>query len=208
MRRLRCLVALAIAMICVSPLPAKYKIKEIKVKPAREYPAHQDFQKITIAADPCDTEEKTIELFDTDKLHKKQIMPVLLVIENNNDFAIRLHEKGIFFVASDDTNFPAMSYVDVLLHISMRKPLTSISTRREVLIHSVGNKEMVMDFEHKAFGEKLIAPHSSDYGVVFFPLPEEEDLAGTRLYLPGVYNVTEDEEMMFFEFELAKKTDE
>ena len=26
---------------------------------------------------------------------------------------------------------------------------------------------MVIDFEHKAFGEKLIAPNLSDYGVFF-----------------------------------------
>ena len=34
---------------------AMYKSKQIEVRPAREYVAHQDFQGMVIAAYPCDT---------------------------------------------------------------------------------------------------------------------------------------------------------
>ena len=43
------------------------------------------------------------------------------------------------------------------------------------------DKEMIMNFEHKTFGEKLIAPGSFDFSVVFFWLPKKENLLESRL---------------------------
>lgn len=183
---------------------AKYKLKELPARSAKEYPAHQDFQKIVMGAYPCETQEKALELFDTPKLFEKKIMPVLMVVENNNDFGIRLHEKDIFLIDAEGTHHQAISYVDVLLQISLKKLPSSYSTKRELMIRAVGNKDMVQDFEHKAFGEKLIAPKSSDRGVVFFRLPEGGDLSGTRLYFPNVWNLSEETQLIFFEFELGR----
>ena len=191
-----------------TPLLGKYKIQEIQLRPAQEYLAHQKFQHIAIGAYPCNTKARTLELFDTSKLFEKKIMPVLLVIENNNDFALRMHEEDIFFVDTEGSRLPAIHYSEVLLRINLKKPLSSYSTQREILLREVRNKEMLMDFEHKAFGEKLIAPHSADHGVVFFWLPEQGDLTGSRLYFPSVLNFTEDEELMFFEFELGTSKNE
>lgn len=195
------LLFLSAPLIC-----AKYKIKEIPLQPARECSAHQDFQNVVIGASPCETREKMLELFDAPKLHEQKIMPVLIVIENQNDFALRIHEKDIFLIDSEGRNVPTISYAEVLLRITLNKPLGSYSTRRDILLRSVRNKDMLLDFETKAFGEKLIAPRSSDRGVIFFPLPEDGDVAGIRLYLPTVLNITEDRELMFFEFELGRAT--
>ncbi|MDA2928186.1 hypothetical protein MYX78_13330 [Acidobacteria bacterium AH-259-G07] len=186
-----------------SLLWAKYKIRDIQVKPAEQYSAHQAFQNIVIAAHPCETQAKTLELFDTDKLRKKGILPVLVVVENNNDFAIRIHERDIFFVDQDGTNLPSIPYPEVLLHITLKKSLSDYSTRPELLVRQVVDRKMIMDFEHKAFGEKLVAPGSSDYGVLFFWLPEEGDLAGRRLYIPEILDVTNGAQLMFFEFEVG-----
>ncbi|MDA2935076.1 hypothetical protein MYX82_12155 [Acidobacteria bacterium AH-259-D05] len=196
--------AAVIFLLGNSALLAKYKIKDIPVKPAKEYSAHQDFQNLVIAAYPCETEAKTLELFDTDKLHERQIMPVLIVVENNNDFAIQIHEQDIILISRDGTNFPSLPFPQVLLHINLKEPLTSYSSNPDLIVRRMVDKEMYMDFEHKAFGEKLIAPGNSDSGVVFFWLPEEGDLTGARLYLPEIFNFSDGEELMFFEFELGR----
>jgi hypothetical protein len=193
---------LALALVMSLPLLAKYKIRKIQPSSAREYPAFQDFQKIVIGAYPCDTEAKILELFDTKKLHEKGIMPILLVVENNNNFAIRLDEKEIFLIDVEGTNLPAIPFEDVLLRITLKNPPSTYPTRKS-LQRAVRDEEMLMDFEHKAFGEKLIAPHDSDYGVVFFDWIDQGDLAGTRLYFPSVFNFTEDSQLMFFEFGLG-----
>lgn len=181
---------------------AKYKIKDLHIKPAQEFGSHQDFQNIVIGAYPYVTEAETLELFDTDKLHQRQILPVLVAVENNNEFAIRIHEQDVVLVTRDGTNLPSLPYQVVLLHI-VNKPLTTYATQPDLLRKMVG-KEMTMDFEHKAFGEKLIAPGSSDFGIMFFWLPKQDNLLGARLYLPEITNISDGEQLMFFEFELGR----
>lgn len=182
-----------------------YKSRQIQVRPAREYVAHQDFQGMVIAAYPCDTEEKSAQFFDTDKLYEKGFMPVLVVVENNNSFAIRIYERDIFYVDQDGNNVPSISANAVLLEIALKKSPSEYPSRPEKLLRQTIDEEMLADFEHKAFGEKLISPKSSDYGVVFFRLPENRDLSESRLYLPEIQNVTDSGQLMFFEFELGTK---
>jgi hypothetical protein len=195
---------LTIALCLEAPLFAGYKIKTFTPKPAKEYAAYQDFQNIVIAASPRLDQAGIDELFDTKKLLEKQIMPVVVVIENNNDFAVRINEGDIFLVPEDGTQIPSMPFDEVLLKLTTQKGLSTYSAPREILVKKVGSRDMVMDFEHKAFGERLIEPHGSDYGVLFFPLPAGGNLAGTRLYLPRVYNMTLHEPLVFFEFDLGK----
>ncbi len=191
-------------LLGTSDLLAKYKIKEIQVKSAREYAAHQDFQNIVIAAYPCETEARTLELFDTKKLYEKQIMPVLVVVENNNDFAIRILEQDILLLNAEGTPARSLPYTEVLIRIELEEGKAA-STRPEVLLQQGVDREMLEDFEHKAFGEKLIAPRSSESGVIFFRLPENGDLAGNLLYIPEIFNIADRESLMFFEFELGMK---
>ncbi|MFB3904647.1 MAG: hypothetical protein ACE15E_14450 [Acidobacteriota bacterium] len=197
------LLLIVVACLCTSVL-AKYKIKEFKPKAAKEYAAHQDFQNIVIAADPRLTEAGVLELFDTRKLLDQLIMPVVVVVENNNDFAIRIAAEDILLLDSTGAQIPGMPYDEVLLRLTLKNHLGTYSGRKEVLLRQVRDKNMVMDFEHKYFGEKLVAPHNSDYGVVFFAFPSAGDLKGTRLYVPRIHNITQDEPLIFFEFDLDK----
>ncbi len=203
-KHLRSLTALAAILLLPSSLLYAYKIKEFKPKPAKEYAAFQDFQNIIVAASPRLTDEGVMELFDTKKLLEKKIIPVVVVIENNNDFAVRVHESEVFLIDSAGARIRSIPFDQVLLRISGRREVSGSSTRPDVLLRQIGDRKMVEDFEHKSFGEKLVAPHDSDFGVVFFPLPDTGDLGGTRIYLPQVFNITKDEPLMFFEFDLAK----
>ena len=59
--------------------------------------------------------EKTAQFFDTDKLYEKGFMPVLVVVENNNFFAIRIYERDIFYVDQHGNNVPSIPVNEVLL---------------------------------------------------------------------------------------------
>jgi hypothetical protein len=187
---------------CTSVSYAKYKIKNLPIKPASEYASSQDFQSIVIGIYPCETLARTQELFDTKKLREKGILPVLLVIENNNTFPIRLRESDIYLVDKSGTQKPVMPFIDVLLRINLKKPLSNFSSKKELTAKKVVDEEMYADFEHKSFGEKLIAPVSSDAGVLFFELYEGESLEGSRLYMPEVVNFSTREALVFFEIDL------
>ena len=127
--------AVAVIGLCLFPaLLAGYKAKEIKVQPALEYDARQNFQNIVISAYPSNTKGKTLELFDTDKLHEKGVLPVLIVVENNNDFAVRIHEEDIVLVGGEEGYASTIPCSEVLLHITLKEGRSSYSTRPEMLI--------------------------------------------------------------------------
>ncbi len=183
-----------------SPLCAWYKAKEIQIKPAKEYAVHQAFQNLVIAAYPYETEKKTREIFDTKKLHQANYMPILIVIENNNDFAIALDESDILLLDAEGGQESPIDFIKILLQISRKKSKNPYPDPSD--ISNIKDKKMLADFERKAFREKMIAPHDKDYGVVFYRLPVNGNLEGLRLYLPEIFNVGNDEQLMFFEFEL------
>jgi len=198
----RQLTLVVIILLAASPiLFGKYKIIEIQLKAPSEYSSHQNFQEIVIGAYPCETEAKVKEIFDTDKLIEKGFLPVLLVIENNNNFPIRMFEEEVFLVEKSGKRQRSMNYVDVLMAVHLKDPLSQKSGDKQLSIEKLVKKDMLQDFERKSFGEKLIAPYGNDHGVVFFRIPEE-GLADSYLYLPEILNVTDGEPLMFFEFPL------
>lgn len=185
-----------------------YKSVEIRAKKAGEYAAHQEFQNLIIAAYPCDTRRKARQLFDTDKFAKKRILPVLIVVENNNDFVVSLDGRAIFLIDDAGTQHRPMHYLDVLadLNNKRRPPISDFPPRgpgrRGSRKTRIASEEMLADFEQKAFGEKLIAPYTKDFGVVFYEIPWEGwNLSKSRFYLPEVYNFSAKEPLVFFEFE-------
>ena len=186
-------------MLSLNLLLAGYKIRNIAVKPAVEYESHQSLQKVVIGARPFDSEEEILSVFDSKKLFQKGIMPVLVVVENNNDFAIRLDGSDMY-LSDGGVNLPSIPYPRVLLAIT-RKKKSTYSPHEDVLLRDIRNKDMVADFERKSFGEKLIAPHSSDFGIVFFESIQPSD--ETRIYIPNITNLETQEYLMFFEFTLS-----
>lgn len=192
---------MGVLLLTVGPVAARYKIRPIKPRPASEYPFRQNFQKIVIAADPHESRARVLELFDTPKVHEKGFLPILVIVENNNGFAIQIDETDIFLVDPQGGRVATVPFEEVLWRISVKKPGTPVPGRREILLKEI-DKHMVDDFEHKSFGEKMIAPNSSDHGVIFFPLPEHP-ISELRLYFPAVYNITDREPLIFFEFGLG-----
>ena len=154
-----------ILLLALDLLVAGYKIKNIEIKPAGEYASHQALQNVVIGARAFDTEEEILSVFDTKKLYQKRIMPVLVVVENNNDFAIRLSGSDIY-LSDAGVNRRSAPYAKVLLDIAKKKK-AAYSTHEDVLLRRIKNKDMVADFERKSFGEKLIPPYGSDFGIVF-----------------------------------------
>jgi hypothetical protein len=200
------LVVTGILVFGISSIPvfAKYKVRPLQPKAASEYSTHQDFQNIVIGAQVANTKEETLEFFDEKKLYEKDFIPILVVVQNNNPFPIRVDEATIFLVVKDGSQKRTVSYLDVLLAIKLKKPRSNYSSSKEMLAKEVAKEEMFNDFKQKAFGEKLIAPMSSAHGIIFYerPYEEEGDISDFLLYLPEIVNASKGEALMFFELEL------
>ncbi len=195
-------VRLLVVLVTVTPLgAAKYKIRKFEPDPATEMRWRQDFQGVVIAARAFTDPKEILKLLDSNRILKREILPVLVVIDNRSGDVLRLAAADIFLTGPDGSSRGSIPPGDVMLRIALKKPLSYYSTRREILLRQIP-PNMFEDFRHKALGEKLIAPDTSDWGVVFFDLPPG-DLAGHRLYLPQIDNLTSGETLMFFDFALA-----
>ena len=193
---------LLVVLVTVAPLgAAKYKIRKFEPDSAIEMRWRQDFQGVVIAARALTDPKEILKLLDSKQILKRGILPVLVVIDNRSHSVLRVAAADIFLTGADGSTRGSIPPADVMLRIALKKSLSHHSTRREILLRRIP-PNMFEDFQHKAFGEKLIAPETSDWGVVFFDLPSGA-LAGHRLYLPHVENVTSGETLMFFDFALA-----
>lgn len=186
------------------PQAADYQIKDLQLRRPDDYAAHQSFQKLTIGAYPCDEPGKIEEIFDTNLLLDHGILPILVVISNQNDFPIRLSAADIYLVDRKGGLHQPLPYSDVLLRLYLEKAPSQYTVREEILIDEFVEPNALIDFKQKSFGEEIIAPGMDGYGVVFFPLPEERDISGFRLYFPRIVNVATNEPLIFFEFELSR----
>src|SRR5690606_5386856 len=181
-----------------------YRIKDLQLRRPHDYAAHQSFQKLTIGAYPCDEPEKTEEIFDTHLLLDHGILPILIVISNQNDFPVQLSASDIHLVDRHGELHQSSTYSDVLLRLYLDTPPSQYSVREEILIDEFVEPNALIDFKQKSFGEEVIGPGTDGFGVVFFPLPEKRDLSGFRLYFPRIVNVAKNEPLVFFEFELLR----
>lgn len=188
----------------VYPQTPEYQVKDLQLRLPQEYAAHQTFQKLTIGAYPCNHPEKVQEIFDTKRLLEKGFFPVLLIIKNDNDFSVRLAAEDIFLVDGNGDLHESVPYQEVLLELYLKKSASRYSVREEILIEEFVEPNALIDFEQKALEEELVAPGRQVYGVVFFPLPEDRNIAGFRLYFSRIVNVETKEPLIFFEFELLR----
>ncbi len=191
--------------LSTAPVIAKYKVKPLQVKAASEYASHLDFQNVIIGTWVADTLKESLELFDEKKLHEKDFLPILIVIQNNNPFPVKVDEATIFLIVEDGSRKKTVSFLDVLLAIKLKKPRSNYSSSKEALAKELAKEDMFNDFKHKTFGEKVIDPMSSDHGIIFYerPYEEEGDVSDFGLYLPEVFNSSDGEPLMFFELELG-----
>ncbi len=184
---------------------ADYKPREPSLKPAREYPSHQEFQGLVIAADPFLSDERIKrELFDTDKVVKEGFLPILLIIENNNDFPVVIDGTSIQLIAPDETAELPVPFETVLFRVLRLKtnvrPGLPPPGMILVILTQKCDPVMLEDFQQKTLQAREVDPHSVDYGVVFFP--GRKSLQGHRLYIPDLINPDDGTTLMFFEFEL------
>lgn len=184
---------------------ADYEPRQPSLKPAREYTSHQEFQGMVIAADPFLSDERIKrELFDTDKVVKEGFLPILLIIENNNDFPVVIDGTSIQLIAPDETAELSVPFETVLFRVLRLKTNVRPGLPPPEMILVILTKKcdpvMLEDFQQKTLQVKEVGPHSVEYGVVFFP--GRKSLKGYRLYIPRLINPDDGTALMFFEFEL------
>jgi hypothetical protein len=208
-RRVSCeFVLLLFAAACLPLcLAAKNFVKPV-AKNAINYPAH-DFhrdEKVSIAADPYDTPEKT-GIFSVD-FTAHGFLPVFFIVTNDSDQPVSIANMQIVLITANRSKLTPIGTDD--LYRRLTNPQSSTRPSPIPLPHKVkgliGKKEMD-EIESSQFAAKAVEPHTTQSGFLFF------DVGGISAPLPGanidITGVTDSkgQELMYFEIAVDKYLD-
>ncbi|MDD5542324.1 MAG: hypothetical protein PHX83_04050 [Acidobacteriia bacterium] len=205
-------------LCCIVALPgllvAGYKVKPFSASHASVFPARDMHDRITVAADAYSQSDRILQVFDRDT-SRWNILPVLVVFSNDGDDEVEVNGDAIELTHARMGSLRSLPAGDVVQEIFYGRSKHSQSPRVGVRIQT-GNpakdfENARMDFMSKEFGRKLVAPHSTAYGFVFYEVPQAERyVLGAKVYIPET-RVTRSpdpkrvgHDLLFFEVELKE----
>src|SRR5580692_3585908 len=164
MRRVALIVLLSIAVAAAAD---KDKAR-FAPKPASSYPGHQTMAGITIAAVPYTSEEQAKSAFDKKNPYKYGILPILVVIKNDTEKAVRLNLQTEL-VDIQDHRLEPMPPGDVVLFDGAVNTKWSIPPVSPIPFpRKKGGPLDTWEIEGRAFTAKLLPPDESVFGFVYF----------------------------------------
>ena len=179
-----------------------------EAKAAATYPAHDSHpdEKVTVAIDPYDTDQKA-DIFSVDYA-EHGYLPVFLVITNDSDEAVSLPTlKAQLVTGRRDKLSPATSD-DLYRRLSKPKRNDTQTIplpipRKNKVKGAVGAKALE-ELDRAMFAARAIEPHSTQSGFLFFDISgASSPLAAAHFYLSGLRNAG-GSELIYFEIPLEK----
>jgi hypothetical protein len=180
---------------------AGYKARNWSPNSRESYPASLTSEGVTIAADPLFNDALAARVFDKDDIVTRGIMPLAIVIFNDNDFPIEVDPLSIELIRDDD-------------HMRTLKPKDAINRiykKDKIRIGQsslkVADEKAYDDFDEKFLMGKVIAPHSKGGGFIYLQIFSTKDMASylssATVYIPNVYRQDKGSRLIFFEIGMA-----
>jgi hypothetical protein len=179
------------------------------VQPATSFAAVEvhDQEKVAIAAEPYDTQEKAA-IFRVDYL-THGVMPVRLIVTNNSDRPISLRDARILFLTAAGDKIQAAEPEDVerLMSDKERKgstipmpgPIPAIKLKGKA-----SDKEVEADFDTFEYQALVVEPHTTRAGFLFYDVSGlNHPLTGAKLHLHKLRDA-DGNELFYFEIPFDK----
>ena len=203
---LRVLSTLVLVLFIVSAGLAGYKSHPWTPRPKEAYPAQLTSEGITIAVDPLLLDSLASQVFDKGDIVTRGIMPLGVVIFNENAFPVSIDSGTIEIIQGDDHlhSLPPGEAVHEIFK-GGRNILSPSSMPKATL-----NPDALSDFEHKSLEKKTVAAHGKGGGFLYLRIPSKDVrgyLANSRVYIPDVWRTDNSTKLIFFEIELKPAVD-
>jgi hypothetical protein len=196
-------------LLCAAVAFAAKTFQMPRVYHARTYPARDEHtqEKVTIAADPYDTEDKQ-QIFSVD-FREHDVLPVLLIVTNDGDTPVTLTDMKIEMMTSRRVKLVPASLQDIVRRI--QKPVKRPDSPRVSPIPlprrkpKPGVSQDTMDeLDQSMFHAKAIEPQTTRAGFVYFNVEDiGNPLAGAQFTVNGL-STGDGKELFFFEIAMEK----
>lgn len=166
-----------------------------RAAPAASYPHKQTNGKVTIAADPYTSEDKTKTAFGKLNPYAYGILPILVVIQNDSDQTIRLDRIKAEYVGSGSNRVEATPASDVRysrgeIHLKPPGPIPRPTKK---------NPLNAWEIEGRALAAQALPPGQSASGFLYFQSGLQ---TGSVLYLSGIVEAGTGKELLYYEIPL------
>ena len=193
--------------LLLPPALAGYKARPWSIRPPETYASRLTSEGVTIAVEPLFLDSIAAKVFDKNDMVTRGIMPLAIVIFNDNDFPVMVDGESVELTTGDDrirTLAPGEAvhrlFSKEKKNVWIPQPVPRLPTQDRT------NIEALQDFEHKFLEKKIVEPHNKSGGFLFLHIPESKDIRGylsrARVYLPEIYRHDTGANMIFFEVDL------
>jgi hypothetical protein len=173
-----------------------------EVKAVAAYPHRQSSEKVTIAAEPAETDEQTTEPFGKVNPYRYGVLPVLIVIQNDGSDAIRVDRMRFAYTLPDHTKVEATPAQDLRFIHGARTPKGLPGPTGGIkLTKAPKNPLAEWEIEGRAFAAKMIPPGQSASGFVYFQVPQSSQAAS--VVISGLENAVNGKELYYFEIPMS-----
>src|SRR5882724_8697315 len=170
---------------------------------ASSYPTKQTNEKVTIAAVPYTTEEQTRSAFGKVDPNKHGVLPVLIVMQNDGNQAMRLDNLKVEFIGPDRSKIEATPSKDVPYLSSVRQPSIQNTPLPTGSPRVSRKKNPLADpqIDLRAFSARMLPPGEKASGFFYFQTVNHR---GAKVYLNGIREASSGKELFYFEIPLSE----
>jgi hypothetical protein len=187
-------------LLSIAAASAADKDRPFHTGPAAGYAHKQSQGAVTIGVEAYDTEVKAKEAFGKVNPYQHGVLPVLVVIENSGQKAIRLDRLTAMYVGPGQNKIDATPARDVRFLRGPRRPdVVTGPTGAPRVGRSKKNPLEAWEIEGRAFAAKMLPPGESAHGFFYFQTGLQR---GSLIYLNGLAEADTGKELFYFEIPL------
>lgn len=190
----------AILFMASTLLFADKKDDKFSPGPASSYKAKQTNDKVTVAVMAYDTEELAHTAFGKLDPNQYGVLPVLVIIQNDTDQALRLDHLEVDYTGIDGRHVEATPAEDVqTLGAGAERPRIRGASPLPLPRKSHKNPLNTWEIEGRSFAVKMLPPHESAHGFFYF---QTEHRPGAKFFLTGVKEAATGKDFFYWEIPL------
>ena len=187
-------------LLSISAGFAADKETPFKAAPAASYTNHQSNAQITIGVEAFTTLDKVQLAFGKLQPNQFGILPVLVVIQNDSDKAIRLDRLKAEYAGPNRERIEATPAREVrYLRPPQRPAAIDGPAGRVKVLKTRKNPLDEWEIEGRALSAQMLPPGQSASGFVYFQTGLQH---GATIYLNGLYEAATGKEVIYFEIPL------
>ncbi len=198
--------ALGLTAARFSPEP-DYKPRRWEAGARESYPARLTSQGVTIAVQAMYTDRMAASVFDVDDMVTRGIMPLAVVVFNDNAFPVEVEGDTIEWI-SEGRHVRTLAPEQAAM-ICLQKGKRNVLVPRLPTPRIPGaakiDQRALDDFRQKFLGKRTVAGGGKEAGFLYLAAPAgdlRELVRGSRVYIPGLRRRDDGSSLIFFEIDM------